>query len=278
MSATVHIPSSGPAQHRRLAPAPARAFTLVELLIVIVVVSLLLGLLLPALRGATASSRSFKCQMGLRSIAFEFNIFADDTLNGGRGIDSAELPPGKFRLETFQNAQYGLQEFWAFGSQQTVTFPNAAGRDPLRCPDVRGDIVLRRDAPCSQGGISPWESVSFGFNVRLQWSEAQALAGRSAEVMLTSRILSGAGASTSVNPASLPLVWDIDGASAARAGTTPVYSGPSLGSQALFTDDAYWHPALRHSSRMNVAFIDGHVSSTSAPLRESWAWDFDPGK
>lgn len=253
-----------------------RAFTLVELLMVVAIIAVILGVLLPALSGTIASARSFKCQMALRSVAFDFSVFADDQLHGPRGNDELDLPRNSFRLETFQNAQYGLAEFWAYGTLPSVRLPDAQGRDPMRCAAQTGDLVLRRNVPCSQGGVGPPENVSFAFNMRLHVSERRALAGATAGVVLTPKILEGSGVAA---PSQIPLLWDVDGSEAARRGASPVYSAPTLASQLIFTGDQYWFPGKRHAGAMNVAFVDGRVDSSKAPLSEhDWAWDFDPAQ
>ncbi len=259
------------------------AFTLVELLICVAIVGLLLALVLPGMRGAIGEARSFKCQMGERAVAFDFSVFADDQLHGSRGRD--DLPPfaahHQFRLETFQNSQYGVDDFWPYGKTRRVVLPDSQGRDPMRCPEVAGSLVLLKDSPCSQGGVTPFESVSYGFNFRLHESDSLAQAHKNAAVLLTTRILEGDGAAT---PASIPLLWDVDGQTALerqttlQSGITPFYSAPSLDNKLLFLNNAAWFPGNRHGNGINVAFIDGHVVRTRDPLHEpNWAWSFDPG-
>lgn len=75
-----------------------RLFTLVELLVVIAIISVLAGLLLPALDNAMVSARSITCLNNLKQQALLVNTYGDD--NGlrypvayyGTGIsmDSAE--------------------------------------------------------------------------------------------------------------------------------------------------------------------------------------------
>lgn len=259
---------------RRVRPAPSRAFTLTELLIVMAIIVLLLGLLLPTLSSTLSSARAFKCKMSLRSVAFDFSVFADDQLHGDRGFDSRDLPAGRFRLETFQNSQYGLVEFWNHGILSSVKLHDNNGRDPMRCAAVKGDVVLRRNVPCSEGGVSPPQNVSYGFNMRLHVSERQALAGAVAGVQLSSSILSG---SATASPAAIPLAWDVDGHAASLRGVSPVFSAPTRSSQFLFANDQYWFPSSRHSGSVNVTFIDGHVETSREPAKQNtWAWDFEP--
>src|SRR5690242_14076117 len=82
----------------------ARGFTLLELLISIAIVALLLAILLPALGYTVRAARGFRCQVSLRSVAFDFSVFADDNLHGDRGDDVAVVGRRRFRLETFQES------------------------------------------------------------------------------------------------------------------------------------------------------------------------------
>lgn len=54
------------------------AFTLVELLVVIAIVSVLAGMLLPALENAIDSSRSITCSNNLRQLGVGFEMYHDD--------------------------------------------------------------------------------------------------------------------------------------------------------------------------------------------------------
>lgn len=57
---------------------PRRAFTLLELLVVIAVILLLLGLLLPSLERARAQARRVKCGTNLRQLGIAFQMYAGD--------------------------------------------------------------------------------------------------------------------------------------------------------------------------------------------------------
>lgn len=246
----------------------SRAFTLIEVLISVTIVAMLVALLLPALRISTKAARGFRCQMSLRSVGFDFAVFANDELHGDRGEDSS-LGDHRFRVETFQESQYSIDEFWRWGGAATHTLPDAANNDPMRCSEVKGEITVRRDTACGSGAITPPQHVSFGFNLRLHRLEVEDALGRprAVEARLTERIL---------EHGMVPLAWDVDGAEAFRKDAQPVFSAPSLDSR-IFPGDRYWYPGLRHNGAANFVFVDGHVKSSARPLGEpGWDWAFQP--
>lgn len=263
----------------RSAEPGAQGFTLVELLVVIAIIGILISLLLPAMGLAVGSARQFKCQASLRSIAFDFTVFADDQLHGDRG-DDASLGNNRFRLSTFQESQYGVDEFWAYGDVDLISLPDVTGRDPMRCASLKGPIELRRFTACTDGAVGPPQHVSYGFNIRLYLSERAWNSGRSPYIALSASVAegwSGDGETGAIGPQSIPLVFDVDGVQASLNDVSPLFSGPSLDSRALFANDQYWFPALRHNKGMNAAFVDGHVESTRQPLfQKNWAWGFEP--
>ena len=120
-----------------------------------------------------------------------------------RGTDEQQFSPGLFRAETFLDSQFGVDEFWAYGNVPVHQMPDTQGRDPMRCPEVRGTIELRRFSACTQGGVGPAQNISFGMNVRFHLSESRAIAGLPSGAVLSSRILDGFGV---VSPSAIPLL------------------------------------------------------------------------
>ncbi|GIW73941.1 MAG: hypothetical protein KatS3mg103_0463 [Phycisphaerales bacterium] len=255
--------------HRSQAHAGSRRLlrpgvTLVELLVVLVLLGVLLGVLLPVLAGALDASRAFQCSMVLRNTAFDLRMFVDpELLEASRPHDPCTRH-GHVSLETFQESLYGIDEFWRYGQERSQV-SLAAGQDvPLRCASVRGPLVLRRDAPCSGGGVASWDTVSYGFNARLHRIEGPG--GRARPTCLSERAL---------DESMVPLAWDVDGLEATRRGVSPVFSAPPVGREGLYDDGSMWMPAARHRSGINVAFMDGHVAASRTPLEEpGWRWGF----
>ena len=247
-----------------------RAFTLIELLIVIMMIAVLLGIVLPVLGRTLESGRAFKCRMALRGVAMDFLTYADEQLHADRGNDEL-LPGDRFYLESFQESQYGIDEFWAWGAANEHLIPDAAGNNPMHCPSVRGEIKLKKNLACANGGVSPSENVSFGFNARLHRPEVVNDNGqiKAVKTSLSFRIL---------EEGAVPLVWDVDGRVAKEKGVNPVFSAPAMDSQAVYANDKHWFPGTRHNGSMNIAFVDTHVDSTMRPLQDvaEGAWSFQP--
>jgi prepilin-type N-terminal cleavage/methylation domain-containing protein/prepilin-type processing-associated H-X9-DG protein len=68
------------------------AFTLVELIVVLAIISLLGSLAMPALQRAMDRARSMKCAGNLRSIGMAANLWAADNNNTYPQIDQAAAP------------------------------------------------------------------------------------------------------------------------------------------------------------------------------------------
>lgn len=269
-----HGREGGEGNNRRQPPAAGRGrqraagFTLIELTVTVSIVAVLLAILLPGMALTVGAARGFRCQVSQRSVVFDFHLFADDALAPSRGDD--DQTPGRFRLETFQESLYGVSEFWRWGDVSTYTVPDASGFDPLRCSEVHGALTLSKGLPCSGGAVSPPQHVSYGFNARLHRAEVINDWGVPAAVLVYLN-------ATILGHESVPLVWDVDGERAFANGVSPVFSAPALDSQAVYADNRYWFPGLRHNGSVNVGFVGGHVLASPRPLDElEWSWGYQP--
>src|SRR5688500_17665649 len=116
-------------RHKRSSP---RAFTLVELLVVIGIIAVLIGVLLPVLAGVSSRGRHVKCQSNLRTAVQMCMMYAAENKgslpygwyfnrgNSGPGGDWEELPGNGGRLTTvfslisrMAGKQYGGDDVFA---------------------------------------------------------------------------------------------------------------------------------------------------------------------
>ena len=135
----------------------ARAFTLVELLVVVGIIALLIAVLMPALTAARAQARAVACLSNVRQISVAAQMYVNETKRFVAYIPPVDGQPAKDRKEL-------LHPYLAQGRNNA----DNAGNQVWHCPN--NDRVD--------------EEASYGFNVNLngvkvtqirKWSETVAL-------------------------------------------------------------------------------------------------------
>jgi prepilin-type N-terminal cleavage/methylation domain-containing protein/prepilin-type processing-associated H-X9-DG protein len=246
-----------------------RAFTLVELLVVVAVIALLLSILLPAMGAAREKMRALKCSSNLRTMAFEFQLFVEHETEGGWGDSDRERPPsGGFYISDFQDYLYKLDEFWEDpGKGYGKLTPKTSA---MMCPSGASELTKTRDQPCGKDALNPARDVTIAVNMRLyratvEFGGNQVLAPE-ANTSVRTEILN--------NPY-VPLMIEVDGETVDANNGNMFYIAPPLpGDETPYGDGRYWTPSARHDGRVNVAFVGGHVLTSEHPADQNWDWSY----
>lgn len=248
--------------------APAKGFTLIEVLIVISIIILLLSLVVPTLKSVRGQMKSLMCTSKLKTIAFKFNMFAQGVNRGGRG-KSDNLGKQYFWIDDFQASLYGTGDFWESAGTERVVLK--AGKDLMVCPAGPSPLMKFHGEPFGEKAIMPAENVSFGLNNRLH--QAVTL-NHSGEEELAS--VEATRVSVKVlNHPYVPLILDVDGNAAKSKDVPPFYiAPPGRNANDPYSDERHWIPSKRHAGRVNVSFVGGHVLTSRNPSRESWDWEY----
>ncbi len=129
-----------------------RAFTLVELMVVLAVVALLLGMLLPGLRAIAAMARQTTCQSNLRQLSVAAFAYA--------ATNSESMPPA---LLYFQEAGGVRTVAWDYELRGDTVAPGALARFTdapsavQQCPDFVAE-------PAADGDQAPSTEPFSGYN------------------------------------------------------------------------------------------------------------------
>jgi len=221
-----------------------RAFTLIEMLVVIVVIAILAAMLLPALAKARLSAQRADCANNLRELGLATEIYLGDNA-------------GKFFFRSFPSTTTGQQ--WWFGWLQGSAVPEGQRAFDLSTgalfPYLHGSDVRLCPSPV-------WNSPQFktkGTNVVFSYGCNAYLCAQ-----YTVQNQTPVNANKILRPAQTALFAD-----AAQVNT---FQAPASATHPMFEEFYYEdletnysnannqpNGHFRHSQRANVVFCDGHV-------------------
>jgi len=260
----VRYPCSQRSTDTRRAPA----FTLLETLIAIAIITLLLSISLSGFSRVRSSARAMRCLTNQRDAGLAFQFFADGTLSEDRGR-SNRCPESEFFFEDYVEKLYRVDEFWDEPLEQAYAIE--AFRSTMMCPAAPAELSRVPDRPCNDGAVLPFENVSYAFNRRL-YAETIVFNGKlvfNPRTKVHSRIL---------DHPNVPLLFDGDGEKATAQRRRPYFSAPPVpGHEDLYSDGSWWFPSDRHLGGTNVVFVGGHAAASASPATELfWDWKYQP--
>jgi prepilin-type N-terminal cleavage/methylation domain-containing protein/prepilin-type processing-associated H-X9-DG protein len=112
----------------------ARAFTLIELLIVIVIIAILAAMLLPVLARSKLSAQSAECVNNLRQLGVAAELYWDDS--GGKCFSYVFAPTNYGAIYWFGWIGPGAEEQRPFDLSYGATYPYLNGSDVRLCPSL----------------------------------------------------------------------------------------------------------------------------------------------
>ncbi len=227
------------------------AFTLIELLVVIAVVSLLLAVIVPALRKAKESARAVVCRTHLKTLALANELYAARCDNWYVPvIDTTMTARGEptWNSNTLFRELVGLQS--AYVGSSYILPPE------YLCPSDRQS----NEAYWNQAGVTYANFVSYGYNLTDWGPDSRSPVSWSGNIPVSTwscRFRVG----TLRTPAEAIMFADAGDIWVRKAGADYKTYWNQYGQDIVkYRARSMWHPVYyRHKEGANLSFFDGHV-------------------
>lgn len=173
--------------------ASKKAFTLVEMLVVIAIIAILIALLLPALARAREAARKGACKNNLRQFGLGFHMFADKD------------PQGRLCTGAFDYRRDGCPDTWGWVADLVNTGAAMPAQmldpsNPLKAPEKFNDLLGGSDTTNGKDG-APLSRLQSGICGSATWPKST-LAGSAATATFAATA-AATGAATDERPALL---------------------------------------------------------------------------
>jgi prepilin-type N-terminal cleavage/methylation domain-containing protein/prepilin-type processing-associated H-X9-DG protein len=202
-----------------------RAFTLMELLVVVAVIAILAGILLPGLIQAKSAAQRMQCANNVRQLGIASQLYWDE--NEGVSFRYSYGSTNGGKLYWFGWLEDGPEGTREFDATQGVLWPYLQGRGVEVCPSLRRHV---RHFKSKASGAT----YGYGYNVNLAGTQVARVA-RTCDIALF--------------------------ADAAQVNTFQPPASPEnpLLEEFYYITDVEPTVHFRHQRRANVLYCDGHV-------------------
>jgi prepilin-type N-terminal cleavage/methylation domain-containing protein/prepilin-type processing-associated H-X9-DG protein len=147
-----------------------RAFSLIELLVVLAIIAILIGLIMPMLSGARRAAKSVQCKSNLRQLGQALVIYAGD--NGGWyfpvGIrESTGKPYSSFGINRPPHERWPMKVFKVPGAPLPPAYDSDAYTQNPYQPDIYPAAPYTPKVLLCPADVDPYEGHSYVLNAHL---------------------------------------------------------------------------------------------------------------